>query len=67
MWPPGFSWWIPAVLAGPAAVLTFKLAFWLLKKFIPDFAATLNMDRRKQDMGPPPNGVGPRREEDKDS
>lgn len=66
VWPSGFSWWIPAVLAGPVSVLVFKISFWTLKKFMPGFAATLNMDRRKEDMGPPPDGIGPRRKEDKD-
>lgn len=63
MWPSGLSWWVPAIMAGPVAALVFKVAFAILKRFVPDFAASLNMDRRKQDLGPPPDGV-PRRKED---
>ncbi len=63
LWPVGFSWWVPAILAGPASAMAFKLAFFLIKKLSPGLAATLNLDRRKQDLGPPPDGV-PRRKED---
>lgn len=53
IWPHGFSWWIPGVIGGPAAAMTFKLGFSLLHKFAPDIAASLNADRRRVDLGPP--------------
>lgn len=64
LWPQGFSWWVPAILAGPASALAFKAAFFLIKKLSPDLAATLNLDRRKRDAGPP--GGFPRRATDED-
>lgn len=65
VWPPGFSWWIPGVIAGPASALTFKIGFSLLKKFAPDAAAGFNADRRRADFGPP--GGLPRRKTDADN
>jgi len=62
LWPPGFSWWIPAILAGPSAALVFKVAFFAVKKFAPGLAASINADRRRRDIGPP--GGFPRREGD---
>lgn len=53
LWPAGFSWWVPAILAGPASALAFKAAFFLIKKLSPGLATTLNLDRRKRDAGPP--------------
>lgn len=53
IWPPALSWWIPGVIGGPAAALTFKIGFSLLRKFAPDVAASLNADRRRTDLGPP--------------
>lgn len=64
LWPEGFSWWVPAVLAGPTSALVFKVAFFLIKKFSPGLAATLNLDRRKRDIGPP--GGFPRRPSDRE-
>lgn len=64
LWPVGFSWWVPAILAGPASALVFKAVFFLIKKLSPGLAATLNLDRRKRDAGPP--GGFPRRTTDKD-
>jgi len=64
IWPPGFSWWIPAVMAGPAAALTFKVAFYFLKKFAPDAANIVNVERRLREQGPP--GGFPRRKSDKE-
>jgi hypothetical protein len=61
LWPT-MNWWIPGIIAGPASALIFKIAFSLLKRFVPGFAAKLNMERRKQVLGPPPGGV--RRKED---
>lgn len=53
IWPPGFSWWIPGVIGGPASALTFKVGFALLRKFAPEVAASINADRRRDDRGPP--------------
>lgn len=64
LWPSGFSWWVPAILAGPASALAFKAVFFLVKKLSPGLAATLNLDRRKRDAGPP--GGFPRRATDED-
>lgn len=64
LWPAGFSWWVPAILAGPASALVFKAVFFLIKKFSPGLAATLNLERRKRDIGPP--GGFPRRPSDKE-
>jgi len=63
IWPPGFSWWIPGVIGGPASALTFKLGFALLRKFAPDVAAGFNADRRRDNRGPP--GGFPRRKSDR--
>lgn len=64
IWPAGFIWWIPGVIGGPIAALTFKLGFALLRKFSPDVAASFNADRRREDRGPP--GGFPRRKTDKE-
>lgn len=53
IWPAGFSWWVPGVLAGPSAALIFKAGFFVLKKFAPELAAALNADRRREDSEPP--------------
>jgi hypothetical protein len=53
IWPAGFDWWIPGVLAGPAAALAFKAGFYLIKKFAPGMAAAINADRRRREVGPP--------------
>ena len=56
-------WWIAGLMASPAANLAFKLGFGILKRYMPDLAATVNLDRRKV-WGLPPEGRGPRRKED---
>lgn len=57
IWPPGFNWWIPGVLAGPCAALAFKAGFFVLKKFAPGLAAALNADRRRDRMAAAPGGI----------
>ncbi len=64
LWPAASGpWYVAGVIAGPSSSLAFKVAFAALSKFAPGIAAALNFDRRKQDLGPPPDGV-PRRKED---
>lgn len=53
LWPPGFSWWIPGIVGGPAAAIVFKLGFSLVRRFSPEVAASFNADRRRLSMGPP--------------
>jgi hypothetical protein len=53
LWPAGYSWWIPGVLAGPVAAVAFKLGFYFIKRFAPGLAATLNADRRRRQHSPP--------------
>lgn len=65
IWPPGFNWWIPGVIGGPASALTFKLWFALLRKFAPDIAASFNADRRRLDLGPPGGFARRKADEDK--
>ena len=61
IWPAGSGSWIVAgIVGGPAANLTFKLGFGLLKRYMPDLAATVNLDRRKV-WGLPPKGMLERR------
>ncbi len=62
IWPPGYSWWIPGILAGPASAVVFKIGFAVLRKFAPSVAASFNADRRRDDRGPP--GGFPRRKGD---
>ena len=54
-------WWIAGIVCGPASNLTFKLGFGLLKRYMPDLAATVNLDRRKDTMPIPPTGSPERR------
>lgn len=62
IWPPGFtSWVVIAIIAGPLSVFLFKLAFGLLRMFLPSVAATVNFDRRKDVHPLPPTGVEERR------
>src|SRR3990172_2822337 len=64
LWPEASGpWYVAGIIAGPASSLAFKAAFAALSKFSPGIAAAINFDRRKQDLGPPPDGV-PRRKED---
>ena len=64
IWPAGSGSWIVAgIVGGPAANLTFKLGFGLLKRYMPDLAATVNLDRRKV-WGLPPKDRKPWRKED---
>ena len=66
LWPAASGpWYVAGVIAGPASSLAFKFAFSTLNRFAPGFASVLNFDRRKQDLGAPPDGV-PRRKEDKE-
>lgn len=61
IWPAGSgAWWIAGIICGPAANLTFKLGFGLLKRYMPDLAATVNLDRREV-WGLPPQGTPERR------
>lgn len=53
LWPPGFSWWVPGVIGGPASAVAFKILFGVLRKVSPDIASSFNADRRRRDMGPP--------------
>ena len=62
IWPAGSGSWIVAgIVGGPASNLTFKLGFGLLKRYMPDLAATVNLDRRKDMMPIPPVGSPERR------
>ena len=64
IWPAGSGGWIVAgIVGGPAANLTFKLGFGLLKRYMPDLAATVNLDRRKV-WGLPPKDRRPWRKDD---
>ena len=61
IWPAGSGSWIVAgIVGGPASNLTFKLGFGLLKRYMPDLAATVNLDRREV-WGLPPQGTPERR------
>lgn len=61
IWPAGSgSWIIAGTVGGPASNLTFKLGFGLLKRYMPDLAATVNLDRREV-WGLPPQGTPERR------
>lgn len=62
IWPTGSgAWWIAGLICGPASNLTFKLGFGMLKRYMPDLAATVNLDRRKDMMPIPPVGSPERR------
>ena len=63
IWPTGFSWWVPAVLAGPASAIVFKLVFFIIKKYAPGLASNINAERRRNEKTPP--GGFFRRESDK--
>ena len=64
VWPVGsVPWWLAGIVGGPASNIAFKLGFALLKRFTPDLAATVNLDRRKV-WGLPPNDRKPWRKED---
>lgn len=60
LWPSG-QWWVAGIIAGPASNVAFKLAFAVLKRYLPEFAAGLNADRRTTDMPIPPTGTPERR------
>jgi len=62
IWPPGFNWWVPGIIAGPTSAVVFKTGFAVLRKFAPEVAASFNADRRRDDRGPP--GGFPRRRGD---
>ena len=65
LWPPASGpWYVAGVIAGPASSVAFKFVFAALNKFSPGFASAINFDRRKEDLGAPPDGV-PRRNGDK--
>lgn len=65
MWPAGtIPWYVAGLIAGPAANILFKVAFATLTKLAPDVAGAINFDRRKENLGAPPEDVGPRRKED---
>lgn len=51
VWKEGSSFAIPAILGGPSAILTFKVAFAWLKRKHPELAAEINFDRRGTDRG----------------
>lgn len=53
IWPAGFAWWIPGVLAGPVSALLFKAGYYLLRRFAPGLANALNANRRHLAAGPP--------------
>ena len=64
VWPAGgVHWAIAGIVGGPASNVAFKRGFALLKRFVPDLAATVNMDRRKV-WGLPPTDRKPWRKED---
>lgn len=64
VWPAGLvPWWIAGIVGGPASNIAFKAGFALLKRFTPDLAATVNMDRRKV-WGLPPKDRQPWRKDD---
>ena len=64
VWPAGsVPWWIAGIVGGPASNIAFKAGFALLKRFTPDLAATVNLDRRKV-CGLPPKDRKPWRKED---
>lgn len=63
LWPSGSGpWWIAGIICGPASNIAFKIGFALLKKFVPDVAMAINMDRRKDSMPIPPEGTPDRRQ-----
>ena len=66
VWPANETapWYVAGVIAGPASSLVFKIAFSLIKKFFPDTAAAINADRRRTEMGPPPETVERRKTDD---
>lgn len=62
IWPAGSGpWWLAGIVAGPVSNIAFKLGFGLLKRYAPDLAATVNMDRRQAKNGLPPQGRSERR------
>ncbi len=63
IWPPIGSgpFWVVGLVAGPASNIAFKLGFGILKRYMPDLAATVNLDRRKDMMPIPPVGSPERR------
>ena len=64
VWPAGsVHWAVAGIVGGPASNIAFKLGFALLKRFLPDLAATVNMDRRRV-WGLPPKDRQPWRKED---
>src|SRR3990167_6509226 len=64
IWPAGsVHWAVAGIVGGPASNVAFKLGFAVLKRFVPDLAATVNMDRRKV-WGLPPTDRKPWRKED---
>ena len=64
IWPAGsVHWAVAGIVGGPASNIAFKLGFALLKRFTPDLAATVNLDRRKVG-GLPPKDRQPWRKED---
>lgn len=62
IWPPIGSgpFWIAGLVAGRASNIAFKMGFALLKRYMPDLAATVNLDRREV-WGLPPQGTPERR------
>lgn len=65
IWPSTGSgpFWVAGLVAGPASNIAFKVGFALLRRFMPDLAATVNLDRRKL-WGLPPKDRKPWRKED---
>lgn len=61
IWPAGsVHWAVAGIVGGPASNIAFKLGFALLKRFTPDLAATINLDRRTV-LGLPPTDTPERR------
>ena len=63
IWPAGsVHWALAGIVGGPASNIAFKLGFAILKRFAPDMAATVNLDRRRTEGPLPPQGTPERRQ-----